>query len=218
MPLPASPARSRQPRPVPPVTPGPRQPGPVSPPPVETTCEIDALCDSDIRIRRSKSHNASKSHDNPLRLSHVPPPEPHQQHPHQHPSGPNHTTPPARQNGNHNPETTRPNFPALHPKGALRAASPVGLGPAGRKPPAGSRAWGLVAPQTPNGHRPGAGEAGKAGEVGKAGTNRHKSNKKGGRHGHQSPPLPSAIDLRHRLSGPGRRPAGRWRSRTTGSG
>ena len=55
--------------------------------PAEITCEIDASCDSDIRIRRSKSHNASKSHANPPRPSRIPPPEPHQQHTHQHPAG-----------------------------------------------------------------------------------------------------------------------------------
>src|SRR6202034_2668239 len=51
------------------------------------TCEIDASCDSDIRIRRSKLHNAAKSHANPPRLSRTLPPEPHQQHTHQHPGG-----------------------------------------------------------------------------------------------------------------------------------
>ena len=50
-----------------------------SSPAIQITCEIDASCDSDVRIRRSNSHNASKSHVNPPCLPHVPPPEPHRQ-------------------------------------------------------------------------------------------------------------------------------------------
>jgi hypothetical protein len=106
------------------------------------TCEIDASCDSDIRIRRSKSHNASKSHVNPPRLSRDPPPEPHQQHTHRYPAGhdPDQATAPGNP-GNakrssphpagtrvittpdqtaHNPETGPPCAPA---RNALRGVS-----------------------------------------------------------------------------------------------
>ena len=104
MPGPASPAGS------PPARLGPA-------PPAEITCEIDASCEFDIRIRRSKSHNASKSHINPPRLSRMR---------HSNPTSSTrtstrpdatrtkpHTAPPATRNGNRKPETILLELPAL---------------------------------------------------------------------------------------------------------